>query len=72
MGRYMMELVLYHVLKLWFAEVHSFHEVFWQARISVRSFWLVIDFDVLLDSDGNGNFGRLKYVFFDILMIIII
>ena len=28
MGRYIMELTLYHALKLWFADVHSFHDVF--------------------------------------------
>ena len=48
MGRYIMELTLYHVFKVWFADVHRFHDVFWQARISVRPFWLVVDFDATI------------------------
>ena len=43
-----MELTLYHVLKLWFADVHRFSDVFWQARISVRPLWLVLDFDAAI------------------------
>ena len=42
MGHCIMELTLYHVLKLWFADVHRFHDVFWQARISVRPKTLAI------------------------------
>ena len=48
MDRYIMELTFYHVLKLWFADVHRFHDVFWQARISVRAFWLVGAFDAAI------------------------
>ena len=44
MGRYIMELTLHHVFKVWFAGVHRFHGVFWQARISVRPFWPVVGF----------------------------
>ena len=43
-----MELTLYHVLKLWFADVHRYYDVFWQGRISVRPFWLVLDFDAAI------------------------
>ena len=40
-----MERTLHHVFKVWFADVNRFHDVFWQAHISVRPFWLVVDFD---------------------------
>ena len=39
---------LYHVFKVWFADVHRFHGLFWQARISVRPFWLVVYFDAAI------------------------
>ena len=45
---YIMELTLYHVFKVWFADVHRFHDVFWQARISICPFWLVVDFDTAI------------------------
>ena len=48
MGRYIMELTLYQIFKVWFADVHRFHGVFWQALISVRPFWLVVDFDAAI------------------------
>ena len=38
MGHYIMELTLYHVFKVWFADVHRFHGVFWQGHISVHPF----------------------------------
>ena len=48
MGRYITELTLRHLFKVWFADVHRFHDVFWQARISVHPFWLVVDFDAAI------------------------
>ena len=48
MGRYIMELALYHVFKTWFAAVHRFHDGFWQAGISERPFWGMVDFDAAI------------------------
>ena len=31
-----------------YADVHRSHDVFWQARINVRPFWLVVDFDAAI------------------------
>ena len=39
MGRYIIELALYHVFKVWFADVHRFHDVFRQSFLISGRFW---------------------------------
>ena len=48
MGRYIMELTLYHVLKIMVCWCTQVPWGIWQARISVRPFSLVVDFDAAI------------------------